>query len=160
MVLNLLKSSALGLLAQQNSDNEVFTPNPGSLSSTLYVPSLNNILQLAAPLAANELFQKKTYNPNINEQSFAYSVEIDTVHFNSVDGFDLKDLSFVNGTDTLQLSLGGINIDAEVVGTAKAIDLIPCSIDAIKITNFTMIVGASTTSDDDVHYTLGLDSWF
>ena len=56
MVLNLLKSSALGLLAQQNSDNEVFTPNPGSLSSTLYVPSLNNILQLAAPLAANELF--------------------------------------------------------------------------------------------------------
>ena len=72
----------------------------------------------------------------------------------------MKDLSFVEGTDILQLSLGGINIDAEITGTAKALSLIACSIEAIKITNFTMIVGASTTSDDEVHYTLGLDSWF
>lgn len=72
----------------------------------------------------------------------------------------MKDLSFIEGTDILQLTLGGINIDAEINGTAKALSLIPCSIDAIKITNFTMKVGASTTSDDEVHYTLGLESWF
>ena len=70
------------------------------------------------------------------------------------------DLSFIDGTDTLQLSLGGINIDAEIVGSAKVLSLIPCSIDAIKVSNFTMIVGANTTSEDEVHYSLGLNTWF
>ena len=97
---------------------------------------------MAAPLAANELFQNKTYTPNIKNKGFLgiYNIEIDSVHFNSVDGFDLKDLSFVEGTDTLQLSIGGVNIDSEIVGKATALWLIPCSIDALKITNFTMKV--------------------
>jgi hypothetical protein len=61
MVFNLLKSTAVAWSAyvrteQQTLEPEPLVPNPGSLSSTLYVPSLNNILQLAAPLAANEIF--------------------------------------------------------------------------------------------------------
>ena len=55
-----------------------------------------------------------------------YTIEIDSVHLNSVDGFAVKDLSFVDKTDTLKLSLGGINIDMDLTGKATAMWLIPC----------------------------------
>ena len=164
MVFNLLKSTAMAWSAyvrsEQPEDLEPLVPNPGSLSSTLYVPSLNNILQLAAPLIANEVFQNKTINPNVTMTGFTGSIEIDSVHINSVDGFDLKDLSFIEGTDTLQLSLGGINIDTELVGMAKLLHLVPCSIDALKIENFTMIVATNTSSVDGVRFKVGGESWF
>lgn len=165
MVFNLLKSTALAwstsvLSQQQLADQEPLVPNPGSLSSTLYVPSLNNILQLVAPLIANELLNNKTFNPNVTIHNFAGSIEIDTVHVNSVDGFEVKDLSFIEGTDTLQLSLGGINIDTEIFGMAKLLHLVPCSIDAIKIDNFTMIAAFNTSSVDGVRFKIGGSSWF
>ena len=67
------------------------------------MPSLNNILQLAAPLAANELLQNKTYITNINRTVLLgmYTIILNSIHLNSVDGFDVKDLSFVDKTDTL-----------------------------------------------------------
>jgi hypothetical protein len=93
-------------------------------------------------------------------KGFTGSIEIDSVHFNSVDGFDLKDLSFIEDTDTLQLSLGVINIDTELVGMAKLLHLVPCSIDALKIENFTMKVATNTSCIDGVRFKIGGESWF
>lgn len=52
-------------------------------------------------------------------------------------------------------------MDADIVGDAKLLSFIPVTVQNLKISNFTMRVGADTQSDDDqVHYKLGLDSWF
>ena len=126
------------------------TPEPGSVSATLSIASLNNILQLAAPLAANEIFQNKTFEINYKKKGFLkiYNVEIDSVHTNSVDGFTVKDFSFKNGTNTLVLTVGGVDIDATTKGKATALWLIPCSIEAVKVKNLTMQVEISTDSND------------
>lgn len=40
---------------------EAMDPKPGSITSTLSVESLNQIVQLAAPLMMNEFLSNKTY---------------------------------------------------------------------------------------------------
>ena len=99
-------------------------------------------MQLAAPLAANEIFQNKTFEINYKKKGFlhVYNVEIDSIHTNSVDGFTIKDFSFKNGTNTLVLTVGGVDIDVETKGKASCLWLISGSIQAIKIKNLTMQV--------------------
>ena len=55
----------------------------------------------------------------------------------------------------MQLSLGGIDIDTELKGMVKMFNLVPCSVDALKISNFTMITGVSTSSVDEVRFKVG-----
>lgn len=81
-----------------------------------------------------------------------YNVEVDSIHTNSVDGFTIKDFSFKNGTNTLVLTVGGVDIDAVTVGKASCLWLISGSIEAVKVKNLTMQVEISTQSDDQVHY--------
>jgi len=76
----LLSVMTLTSVFGQNADSSFYftpkpesndvTPAPGSVSATLSVQSLNNILQLAAPLAANEIFQNKTFNINYKKKGF------------------------------------------------------------------------------------------
>lgn len=80
MVYNLLKSSAMALIASKTKltqaqlpAEQTFVANPGSMSSTLSVPSLDHILQLMAPLIVNEVFQDKTFNTNIDIKNFLLS---------------------------------------------------------------------------------------
>lgn len=88
-------------------------------------------MQLAAPLAANELFQNKTYEINYKKKGFlhVYNIEIDSIHTNSVDGFTIKDFSFKPGTNTLVLTVGGVNADVEMKGKASCLWLIKGSIE-------------------------------
>ena len=86
------------------------TPLPGSIAASLNVTSLNNILALAAPLAANEVLNGKTFEINYKKRGIAgiYSIDIKDITFITVDGFDVKDISFREGTDTLVATVGGI----------------------------------------------------
>lgn len=68
-MLNFLKTALAGFTSLKNSVNHKFhpvnddvVPTPGSISSTMSVTSLNHILSLAAPLAANEILQGKTFD--------------------------------------------------------------------------------------------------
>ena len=137
------------------------TPNPGSLSSTIYVPSLNNILDLAIPLTANEFLQNKTYPLNYTANGLfgIYNIHIDSITFNNIN-IDKRHLEFVNGTDTLQLRISGIDLDASLIGKATALKLIPASIDAFSITNLTIVLQFNTTSNDGVHFNVGGMSYF
>lgn len=72
-----------------------------------------------------------------------------------------RSLSFVGDTDTLELSIKGINIDASLVGKAYALKMIPASIDAFTVTNLTLVLQLYTdSSNDEVHYKVGGMSYF
>jgi len=136
-------------------------PGPGSISSTMYVPSLDNILARVVPLAAKELFTNYTLDINYSAKGLfgIYNIEIDSLTTNSIKVKDTS-LSFVPNTDTLQLTLSGVDIDATLIGKATAIKLIPASIDAFTIQNLTIVLQLNTSSDDGVHFTIGGASFF
>lgn len=146
---------------KDHSNDVEYTPNPGSISSTMYVPSLNNILALVIPLAANQIFTNHTFNIDYTASDLfgIYNIEIDSLTTNNVTVGD-RNLGFVEGTDTLQLTINGIDIDATMVGKATAVGFIPASIEAFTITNLTLVLEVSTSSDDEVHYKVGGNSYF
>jgi len=65
--MRVFKNALLFLTAVVSADSYSLTkpapisPAPGGLSSTLKVSSLKNILQLGAPLTANEVFKNATF---------------------------------------------------------------------------------------------------
>jgi predicted 3-demethylubiquinone-9 3-methyltransferase (glyoxalase superfamily) len=109
---------------------------------------MNNILQLAAPLAANEALQNHTFNINYQKKGFLkmYNFEINQIHFITVDGFDIKDFSFKNGTDTVVLTVGNVNIDATIDGMASCLWLIKGHFEAFTIKNLTIKIEISIDS--------------
>ena len=131
-------------------------PLPGSIAASLNVTSLNNILQLAAPLMANEVLDGHTFPINYTKKGFAgiYNIDIKDVSFIKVDGFTIKDVSFKEGTDTLVATLGGINVNATCNAKVSGLWVISAALDAFTVENITMQLELSTTSDDQVHWQL------
>lgn len=130
-------------------------PTPGSVEVSLSVQSLNNILQLAAPLAANEIFNNKTFELDYQRQGLLkiYNFQVDQIHTYSVDGFEVKDFSFKNNTNILVLTVGGVNINATMEGEASCVWLIKGHFEAFTITNLTMVIEIEIENkEDDVHY--------
>lgn len=141
--------------------NNALVPEPGSLSTTLSVPSLNNILGLGIPLAINQVLNNHTFDLDYTSKGLwgLYYIHIDSITTNSVDVGERK-LDFVGDSNTLELSIKGINLDATMIGKATAAKLIPASIDAFTIKNLTLNLKLNTTSSDQVIYKLGGSSYF
>ena len=138
-VYSLLFCTALSLHSQQAPND--LEPTPGGISTTLSVPSLNNILGLVIPLAINQVLTNHTFELNYTSKGLwdLYHIHIDSITSNTVEVGERK-LSFVGDTDTLELSIKGLNLDATMVGQATALKMIPASIDAFTITNLTLQV--------------------
>ena len=90
------------------------------------VTSLNNILKLGAPLSANKLFKNQTYDLNVHKRGFLgiYDVNLSQIHSNDVAGFSNVNLGFIEGTDDLILTIGGVNIDLNLTADIKALGFI------------------------------------
>jgi len=89
-----------------------------------------------------------------------YSVKINSLTIENIDGFTTKTLHFKEGTDKLVVEVGGINANVTVDGSVKGFWLIPLSADYFTIENASAYFEIDTVSDDLVHYTLDVDSLF
>ena len=115
-------------------------PMPGSIAASLNVTSLNNILQLAAPLAANKVLNGHTFEINYKKRGFAgiYNIDIQDISFITVDGFDVRDISFKEGTDTLVATVGGINVNATCNAKVSGLWVVKAALEAFTVENITM----------------------
>ncbi len=112
---------------------------------------------------ANELLENKTFELHYQKKGFGkfYNFEINQIHFNHVDGFDVKEFGFKEGTDTLLLKIGGVNIDATLEGKASALWLIAGHFESFTITNLTMRLEVSIdAAKDQVKYKVVEDTDF
>ena len=132
---------------------------PGGFAASLDVTSLNHIIQLAAPLLVNELLQNKTIDLNIDHVGTLHSYELflTSIHFDDVTGPEIKDLSWSTNvpadihSDMVTLTLGGINVDATMVGKVK-VGFLPVHFKSFNITNITAQIDFAVDSTDDVHW--------
>ena len=77
-----------------------------------------------------------------------------------MDGFTIKDLSFKEGTDTLVLKIGGIDINANIKGSASCLWLFSGHFEAITIKNLTMVIEIATKTKDSVHFEIKESTYF
>lgn len=163
---NLLKTALAALtthvLKKFTPVNDLL-PTPGSISSTMSVKSLNHILSLAAPLGMNEVLTNKTFNVGMDKEGWMglYSLEFGGIHSNTVDGPKKTDLSFKKNSDTIVLTLAGIDLDLTMQdASAQLLHVVKADIESVVVTNFTLQVELFTTTTDQVHWALGGKSWF
>lgn len=129
---------------------------PGGVMASLNVTSLNNILQLAAPLSANKVLNGNTFAINYKKKGFlgVYNVDIQDISFITVDGFDVRDVSFKEGTDTLVATVGGIDVNATCNAEVSGLWVIGAALEAFTLKNITVQIELATTSDNQVNWQL------
>ena len=154
MIGKILLSTLFAIFVQARHHD--IEPLPGSISASLNVTSLNNILQLAAPLMASELLNDKTFKINYHKKGWKgiYNIDIEDVHFNKVDGFDVRDISFKEGTDTIMVTVGGVNVNATCDAKVSGLWVITAGLEAFTVENITLQLEVSTSSADEVHWQL------
>lgn len=131
-------------------------PTPGSIGITAKVSSVNNIFNLAFPLAANEIFYDKDFAVNYHSKGWwgIYDLDLSSIHTNDV-VIGSTSLSFVEGTDTLKLRLSGIDIDTNLTGHVHCLGLIRGDIERLVMKNVTFEALVSTEIfEDKVHWQL------
>jgi hypothetical protein len=136
-------------------------PTPGSITSTLSVESLNQIVQLAAPLMMNELLTNKTYEIGYKNRGWLgiYDFKINDVHCNTVSQPKINQLAFKQDTNELVYSLSGVDFDFNFNASSKVM-LVPWTLKSVAVQNFTMHFGVETSTSDQVHWAIKVNPYF
>ena len=115
-----LASIAVAVLLPKNA-----TPVPGALSMSLNTTSINNMLQTFIPILSYYMLNNKTIELDIHESSLLYTFDLKEIHLDTVEGFTTKDFKEIEGTDKIQVHLGGIDVSMDITGSLKALHFIP-----------------------------------
>ena len=140
MIAKIFFTAFCAVFAQAQYTKHDIEPLPGSIAASLNVTSLNNIIQLAAPLAANKALNGHTFPINYKKKGFAgiYNIDIKDISFITVDGFDVRDISFKDDSDTLMVTVGGINVNATCNAKVSGLWVVSAALDAFTIKNITI----------------------
>jgi len=132
-----IASALLVLLAVSTAQH---TANPGAISASLNVTSIEHIMQTFFPLLSYYMVQNKTMDINYKQSGWFYDMDIKTVHVDKVKGWSPTgiDFEFKQDSDTLKFLLKGIDLDLVIDGTLTALYFIPFRTSAVNITNVTL----------------------
>ena len=104
------------------------TAHPGSIFASLKLSSLNNILQLLAPLLANKLLQGKEVELDISKAVGGYVLNLNNATLTTVSGDFQHSLTWMENktTPTAYLDISGFDIngtlDGNVTGLPKLLN--------------------------------------
>jgi hypothetical protein len=98
------------------------------------------------------MLNNKTVTLDYKDTGILYSIDIQDLHIETVDGFSQKSVAFVPGTNTVRVLLSGINVNMDVDGKIKALYLIPLSTSHCNITNVTIQLDFGVTTGDQIHW--------
>jgi hypothetical protein len=87
------------------------------------VASLNNIALVFVPILSYYVVNNHTFDVGLKQAGSilfgtGYSIGLDSIHLNTLDGFEQKQIVFIPGTDTVKILFSGININSDVNGKA------------------------------------------
>lgn len=102
------------MVYSNNLTNE--PPRPGDIGLVLNVTSVEHILTTALPLACYFGLTNKTLNVNYHKESLFYSLNINSIHINSVSLNPKPVFEQEPGTDKLHARLSDIKLNADISG--------------------------------------------
>jgi hypothetical protein len=144
----------LSIFASSQVANSQLTPAPGAISASISVPSIQNIANVFVPILSYYMINNKTHDIGYVESSVLYKLDIESVHINTFDGFEQKEVAFLPGTNTLRVLFSGININMDIEGSIYALHVVPFHTSHCNITNITVQLDLAVQSQDDVKFQL------
>jgi len=103
----------------------------------------------------NELTYDRTINLNIDKKTSAYEVNLTSLHFDNVDGPNVRSVGWKDDAqDVLLIELGDLNANLTIDGSMTGLKYIDLTASHIYITNLTLVLEASTSTTDQVHWAL------
>jgi hypothetical protein len=85
-------------------------------------------------------------------KSTLYSFDLKDIHLNTVSGFTEKSIKYIDGTDKVEVKIGGVDINMEVNAELRALKYIPFEASHVNVTNLTIEFVVESTADDQVHW--------
>lgn len=148
----------LGLLsAIQVEDRALWTTSngdatPGAISASLNTTSINNIMQTFVPILAYFQLNNQTFDINYEMKSTLYTFDLKSIHLITVSGFTEKSFKYIDGTDKIEVRIGGIDVNMDIDAELHALKYIPFKASHVNVTNMTVDFVVESTSDDNVHW--------
>lgn len=122
-----LFASAAPLVPEELQDG--VTTYPGALFASLQVSSLNNILQLMAPLLANEILQGKSFDNVVHKSVAGIGLNIDQLNITTISSDFDHSLMFKEGVnDTLAFTFSGFDINGTLEGNVTGLPGQKCTL--------------------------------
>lgn len=125
---------------------------PGAISSTLRISSVNNILSTFVPILSYYILNNKTMTLDFEESGFGYKIDIDSIHLNTVDGWKVKDIEFLDDKNTVRVHYSGINVNSQIDGQITALWLIKLHMAQCNITNLDVQVDFAIDAEDALNW--------
>ena len=136
--------------------DDAVTPHQGAIFASLKVSSLNNILQLLAPLLPNKLLLNKEVELDISKAVGGYELNLNNATIESVSGDFQHSLTWKENTTTptVFLDISGFDIngtlDGNVTGLPKKLNFKGFSV--MNITIQLELALPQTAAQDGVHF--------
>ena len=148
-------ATAAPLIPFELRDDPV-SAHPGAIFASLKVSSLNNILQLMAPLLANKILQGKEVQLDISKAVGGYELNLNNATLTTVSGDFQHSLTWKENTTTptVYLDISGFDIngtlDGNVTGLPKILNFKGFAV--IGITVQLELALPQTAAQDGVHF--------
>jgi len=94
----------------------------------------------------------QTFDINYEMKSTLYTFDLKDIHLVTVSGFTEKSIKYIDGTDKVEVKIGGIDINMDVNAELHALKFIPFEASHVNVTNLTIEFVVESTSEDNVHW--------
>jgi len=126
---SMIYASAAPLIPQEFTADAATTTHPGAIMASLKMSSLNNILQLLAPLLPNKMLLGKSFPVDVHKSiTNSIALNLNNITISAVSGNFDHSLTWKENTDTptAYLDISGFDIngtlDGNVTGLPKALN--------------------------------------
>lgn len=126
---------------------------PGRIGLVLNTTSVEHLLSTALPLACYFALNNKTIQVGLSEKSLLGTLTLESLHINTV-SVGQPVFEQINGTSKLHVHLSKINIDSDIDGEVKALNIIPFKAQKVQLTDVDVDLVLESTSADNVHWQL------
>ena len=132
------------------------TTAPGSIFASLKRSSLNNIMQLMAPLLANEMIQGKGFVDVLHKEFMGVGINVDAYNITTVSSnFDHSLLWKEGANDTLIFTFSGFDINGTLEGNVTGLPGQKCTLKEFNVVNISVVAEIAlpqTDAHDGIHW--------
>ena len=136
--MNTLKIMALAAVATAIEVTQLTHPltasQAGALDLYLNTTSINNMIQPFVPILSYFVLNNSTWNIDYHSKSLLYNLDLNDIHFITVDGWTEKSFEMIPGSERLRIKLGGIDAQVEVNGNMRLLYAIPLKVTQVNVT--------------------------
>ena len=132
------------------------TTHPGAIFASLKMSSLNNILQLMAPVLVSEILAGKGFTDVLHKSVHGIGINIDQMNLTHVSDNFVHTIGWKEGAnDTISFMVSNFDINGTFEGNVTGLPGQKCTLTGFNLVNFTLgfdLATPETDAHDGIHW--------